>query len=65
MHKPQPEIFHLAADRLHIHPTEALFVDDSNHFIEGAQAIGMIGVQFQDTRQTIAEIQKHLGNESF
>jgi epoxide hydrolase-like predicted phosphatase len=62
MGKPQPEIFHLATDRLHVLPEEALFVDDSNRFIEGAQAIGMIGVQFRDNQQVIAEIQKQLSN---
>ncbi len=28
MRKPQPEIFHLAAHRLQVHPSEVLFVDD-------------------------------------
>lgn len=60
MRKPQPEIFYLAAERLHVHPTEVLFVDDSSRFVEGAQAVGMIGVQFKDSRQAIIDIQKYI-----
>ena len=65
MRKPHPEIFHLAATRLHVHPQEALFIDDESRFIEGAQAVGMIGVQFKNNRQAIADIQKHLDLNRF
>ena len=58
--KPQPEIFRIAASRLGIQPDEAIFVDDELRFIEAAQSIGMIGLQFIETKQTIAEIQLYL-----
>jgi epoxide hydrolase-like predicted phosphatase len=64
MRKPQPEIFHLVADRLHISPQETLFIDDESRFIESAQAVGMIGIQFKNNQQAITEIQKHLGLNS-
>jgi epoxide hydrolase-like predicted phosphatase len=64
MSKPQPEIFHLAANRLQVHPQEAIFVDDEIRFIEGAQAIGMAGVQFRNNQQAILEIQKYLDTTS-
>ena len=56
MRKPQPEIFYLATNRLKVHPHEALFVDDESRFIEGAQAIGMSGVQFSNNQQAISDI---------
>ena len=60
MNKPQPEIFYLAANRLQVHPQEALFVDDESRFIEGAEATGMAGVQFKNNQQAILEIQRYL-----
>ena len=58
--KPQPEIFVIAASRLGIQPQEAIFVDDELRFIEAAQSLGMVGIQFKDTRQAIAAIQIYL-----
>jgi epoxide hydrolase-like predicted phosphatase len=58
--KPQPEIFGIAASRLGIQPQEAIFVDDELRFVEAAQSLGMIGIQFKDTKQAIAEIQFYL-----
>ena len=53
-------IFRIAASLLGIQPDEAIFVDDELRFIEAAQSIGMIGLQFIETKQTIAEIQLYL-----
>jgi putative hydrolase of the HAD superfamily len=58
--KPQPEIFVRAASRLGIQPQEAIFVDDELRFIEAAQSLGMVGIQFKDTRQAITGIQFYL-----
>jgi HAD superfamily hydrolase (TIGR01509 family) len=58
--KPQQEIFRIAASRLGIQSQEAIFVDDELRFIEAAQSQGMVGIQFKDTRQVIAEIQIYL-----
>ena len=60
MRKPQPEFFHLALNRLHTHPQEALFVDDDSRFVEGALAIGMLAIQFKNNQQAIAEIQEYI-----
>ena len=60
--KPQPEIFFIATSRLGIQPQEAIFVDDELRFIEAAQSLGMVGIQFKDTRQAIAEIQIYLNH---
>src|SRR5689334_9522047 len=58
--KPHPDIFQLAANRLGIQPQEAIFIDDEPRFISGAQAVGMIGILFTDTAQTIAQVQAYL-----
>jgi putative hydrolase of the HAD superfamily len=58
--KPDARIYRIAAERLGVAPQEALFVDDMEENVEAARAIGMRGIRFSNTRQAIAEIQKHL-----
>lgn len=61
--KPDPRIFRLAAERLDVHPDEAIFVDDVLENVQAARSVGMQGVQFKNTAQTIAEITKQLGSD--
>ncbi len=61
--KPHPEIYQIAANRLNIVSHEAIYVDDEWRFVAGAEAIGMRGVQFQNTAQVIAEVQTLLAGE--
>jgi epoxide hydrolase-like predicted phosphatase len=58
--KPDRRIYELALDRLHVLPAEAVFVDDVHENVEAAQAIGMAGVRFVSTEQTIADIEQYL-----
>jgi HAD superfamily hydrolase (TIGR01509 family) len=60
-HKPQPEIFRVALDRLGVRPEEALFIDDEVRYIAAAQALEIHAVQFRDTIQAISEIRQRLG----
>ena len=56
LHKPKPEIYRLAADRLGV-PTEAcVFVDDLRENCEGAEAVGMTAVLHRDPVETIARL---------
>ncbi len=64
MRKPQPEFFHLAVNRLQVNHQEALFIDDDSRFIEGAQKIGMIAIQFKNNQQAITEIEKCIASPS-
>ncbi len=58
--KPDPRIFQIAAKRLHVQPSECIFVDDKEHNLQGARAVGMTTIQFHNTDQCIADIQKLL-----
>ena len=58
--KPDARIYRIAAERLGVAPQEVLFVDDMEENVEAARAIGMRGIRFSNTRQAVAEIQKHL-----
>jgi putative hydrolase of the HAD superfamily len=45
--KPEPGIYHLAAQRLGVRPEECVFVDDQPPYLTGAMAVGMCGVLIQ------------------
>jgi len=45
---------------LHVNPAEAVFIDDGQGNVEAAQAIGMQGIRFENTEQTIVEIERYL-----
>jgi epoxide hydrolase-like predicted phosphatase len=61
LHKPQPEIYLLACERLGVEPADAVFVDDLRENIAGAEAVGMTGVLHRDPAQTVAELEDVLG----
>jgi len=61
LHKPQPEIFRLAAQRLGVDPRACVFVDDLRENCAGAEAVGMTAVLHRDPVQTIAKLEELLG----
>ena len=48
MMKPDPQIYHLAAERLGVSLEEALFVDDFSENVRGAKKVGMQVLHFTD-----------------
>ncbi|GII75359.1 hypothetical protein Sru01_03410 [Sphaerisporangium rufum] len=56
MRKPEPRIFHHAADLVRLGPQECLFVDDVPANIVAARALGMTGLHHLDPDETIIEI---------
>jgi epoxide hydrolase-like predicted phosphatase len=61
LHKPQPEIYRLAAKRLEVEPAKCLFVDDLRENCEGAEAVGMTAIRFRDPAQAISELAERTG----
>jgi putative hydrolase of the HAD superfamily len=61
LHKPQPEIYRLAAERLEVEPAECLFVDDLKENCEGAEAVGMTAVRHRTPEETIARLTELTG----
>lgn len=55
--KPDARIYRVALDRLGVQPEEAVFVDDLAVNVEGARALGMQAIRFQDRHQVLAELQ--------
>jgi putative hydrolase of the HAD superfamily len=61
LHKPQPEIYLLACERLGVDPGQAVFVDDLRENCAGAEEVGMVAVLHRDTDRTIARLEELLG----
>lgn len=55
--KPDPRIYALALDRLDVAPSEAIFVDDFLHNVEGARAAGLHAVHFQNPQQARRDVE--------
>jgi epoxide hydrolase-like predicted phosphatase len=62
--KPDPQIYHIALERLGLAPGEVVFVDDFPENIAGAQAVGMHALQFRDSwqvREALDSLLKKMG----
>jgi epoxide hydrolase-like predicted phosphatase len=63
MHKPQPEIFLLGAERAGVAPENCVFVDDLRENCAGAEAVGMTPVLHRGPDTTLPELERLLGVE--
>jgi putative hydrolase of the HAD superfamily len=61
IHKPQPEIFRLGAERVGLPPEECVFVDDLRENCEGAEAVGMTAVLHRGAESTVPRLEVLLG----
>ncbi len=62
LRKPDPAIYHLAAERLGVQPARCAFVDDLPANVEVARRLGMFGVVHTgDDTATVAALSDHLG----
>jgi epoxide hydrolase-like predicted phosphatase len=63
LHKPQPEIFELGAERVGLPPAACVFVDDLRENCAGAEAVGMTAVLHRGPDRTLPELERLLGVE--
>ena len=63
MHKPQPEIFVLGAERAGAAPEDCVFVDDLRENCAGAEAVGMTAVLHRGAEGTLARLEELFGVE--
>jgi epoxide hydrolase-like predicted phosphatase len=61
LHKPEPEIYELGAERIGVEPSACVFVDDLRENVAGAEAVGMTAILHRDPPDTIAELERLLG----
>ena len=63
--KPEPEIYQLAMNMLGIDdPSEVIFVDDFRSNVEGAEAVGMVGLRCEAQTDLRAALVNHIGSFS-
>jgi epoxide hydrolase-like predicted phosphatase len=60
LHKPQPEIFLLGAERIGLTPEQCVFVDDLRENCAGAEAVGMTAVLHRGPEGTLPELRRLL-----
>jgi putative hydrolase of the HAD superfamily len=63
LHKPQPEIFLLGAERLGLPPEECVFVDDLRENCDAATALGMTAILHRGAETTLPELERLLDVE--
>ena len=63
LHKPQPEIFLLGAERAGLEADQCVFVDDLRENCDGAEAVGMTAVLHRGPETTLPELELLLGVE--
>lgn len=61
LRKPDPAIYHLAAERLGLPPDQVVFVDDLAPNVRAAAAVGMVGVHHTAVGTTADELEVLLG----
>jgi epoxide hydrolase-like predicted phosphatase len=58
LHKPQPEIYRLGAERIGVAPELCVFVDDLRENVEGAEAVGMTALLHREPAATTAALRE-------
>jgi putative hydrolase of the HAD superfamily len=61
MHKPEPEIFLLGAERIGVAPDDCVFVDDLRENCAGAEAVGMKAILHRGPEGTLPQLEELLG----
>jgi epoxide hydrolase-like predicted phosphatase len=63
LHKPEPQIFELGAEKVGLAPGDCVFVDDLRENCAGAEAVGMTAVLHRGADSTLPELERLLGVE--
>ncbi len=54
--KPEPQIYEITVGKLGIGPAEAIFVDDSEEYVDGAKKAGLNTILFKNPQQLTNEL---------
>jgi putative hydrolase of the HAD superfamily len=61
MHKPEPAIFILGAERIGLHAEDCVFVDDLRENCAGAEEVGMTAILHRGADRTVPLLERLLG----
>ena len=62
--KPDARIYHIALEKLGMHPSESVFLDDFPENIEAAREVGMQVIHFIQPEQALKELKRLLANHN-
>ena len=60
LRKPNPAMYTLALERLEISPDEAVFLDDFEPMVKGAEQVGIHAIHVTDHTEAIKQVQELL-----
>lgn len=60
MKKPDPRIYEHTLEKLDVRPEEAVFIDDLEENVKGAEAVGIKGIVFKNVDQCKSDLNKLL-----
>jgi putative hydrolase of the HAD superfamily len=63
MHKPEPAIYILGAERIGLHAEDCVFVDDLRENCSGAEEVGMCAILHRGADRTVPELERIFGLE--
>jgi epoxide hydrolase-like predicted phosphatase len=63
MHKPEPAIYILGAERIGLHAEDCVFVDDLRENCAGAEEVGMTAILHRGADKTVPELERIFGLE--
>ncbi|MDB5183272.1 MAG: HAD-superfamily hydrolase, subfamily variant 3 [Candidatus Saccharibacteria bacterium] len=55
--KPEPEAYEITADLLGVRLDECVFIDDRQHYVDGAKAVGMQGILYTSLSQLKSDLE--------
>jgi 2-haloacid dehalogenase len=58
LRKPSAEFYKILLDRYNLDPEKTIFIDDSQRNVQGAEVLGITGIQFHNPLQLKGELQK-------
>ena len=62
MKKPDPRIYQHTLEKLGIRPEEAVFIDDLEENVKGAEVVGIKGIVFKNSEQCRSDLDNILSN---
>ena len=62
--KPDARIYHVVAERLRVHPSECVFIDDNSSYCSAAEGVGMHAIQYKSFGQMKTEVERILSIDS-
>lgn len=58
--KPEPIIYEITIDKLGVRPQESIMIDDVEVFCDGAEAVGMYSIHYENNQKLFADLSKLL-----